>query len=667
MEELKSIIETTDYLSNLIHRCFDRVGCMKKNNIFIIWLTFVLVFSAYLGITYFYNVPKATDTAFSIVGVYSNLDAMITFAVFTIVFVVFVGATVEFNILNKLGFGLKKASDSIEEISKNTTDSQWGRMSKDSSIFGNDLLQNRYSKYVEEINRLSQNGLYQCDITDYINKEFLDNNSGKNLLSIVPGVMTGLGILGTFIGLYLGLQGFKTGSAGEITESITPLMNGIKVAFVTSIIGMIFSLMFNYVYRKSYQMVYKQLDRFVSLHDRYVMNNSVYENENKLLSLINNSPVRFKEELSSLAVAQFGDGNSYLSRFYKMSEENNLNLSETKTIVSGISESLGASLVNILEPQFVKMNETLEALASNISTHTVAAIDESAKQFVESMNKSLGGSFERLGQIIDDTSKLQQQNNDMVQDVMNNLNDSVKKVMEDIDRISDKVMSNLLEVEEYSNETAKRMESFSKDLESYQKASVEYIEIINSHLSEHSDLEDNLKSYLDAMIAQQQSMELASKKFIEELNEELISLEKFKKDLVDTTQENINNITTITAKQLEKIAEMANQQINNIGGFSSDATGSINDAAEKLGNVANKLGEKLDTSIIQTFKTFDRELSTISKHLSGTILEIRDITDRIPKTLAVAIEGVETSFEGIQNSFDNMKDSLDKIVITKEQ
>ncbi len=67
--------------------------------------------------------------------------------------------------------------------------------------------------------------------------------------------MTGLGILGTFIGLTIGLQQFNTGSASEITNSISPLIQGIKVAFHTSIYGMVFSLIFSFVYKNKLEML----------------------------------------------------------------------------------------------------------------------------------------------------------------------------------------------------------------------------------------------------------------------------------------------------------------------------------------------------------------------------------------------------------------------------
>jgi len=57
-----------------------------------------------------------------------------------------------------------------------------------------------------------------------------------------PTLMGALGILGTFIGIIIGLLNFNTES---IDTSIPVLLGGLKTAFVTSIVGMFFAILFN--------------------------------------------------------------------------------------------------------------------------------------------------------------------------------------------------------------------------------------------------------------------------------------------------------------------------------------------------------------------------------------------------------------------------------------
>lgn len=58
----------------------------------------------------------------------------------------------------------------------------------------------------------------------------------------IPSTFTSLGIIGTFLGIANSLIYFDT---GKITESIPMLLEGLKTAFYTSILGIILSLIFS--------------------------------------------------------------------------------------------------------------------------------------------------------------------------------------------------------------------------------------------------------------------------------------------------------------------------------------------------------------------------------------------------------------------------------------
>lgn len=67
----------------------------------------------------------------------------------------------------------------------------------------------------------------------------------KTFRQRAPGLMTTLGILGTFVGITIAIFGLDF-SSDEITDSVTSLMNGMRVAFITSVLGLLFSLIFRW-------------------------------------------------------------------------------------------------------------------------------------------------------------------------------------------------------------------------------------------------------------------------------------------------------------------------------------------------------------------------------------------------------------------------------------
>ena len=60
---------------------------------------------------------------------------------------------------------------------------------------------------------------------------FLDYKTGKDLKSQIVS----LGVLGTFVGIFIGLQAFNP---DDIVNSVNDILVGLKTAFFTSIVGM---------------------------------------------------------------------------------------------------------------------------------------------------------------------------------------------------------------------------------------------------------------------------------------------------------------------------------------------------------------------------------------------------------------------------------------------
>lgn len=75
----------------------------------------------------------------------------------------------------------------------------------------------------------------------YVNRKKKNQSVYEYVYNSIPSVFTTLGILGTFVGIFVGLQEFDV---QNITQSIPKLLEGMKTAFSTSIIGIILSIGF---------------------------------------------------------------------------------------------------------------------------------------------------------------------------------------------------------------------------------------------------------------------------------------------------------------------------------------------------------------------------------------------------------------------------------------
>ena len=92
-----------------------------------------------------------------------------------------------------------------------------------------------------------------CDAASFFNTSTLAAQMTENrLLAAVPSFLTAIGVIGTFVGLQLGLSQLNIASDVSIDEmksGVAGVINGAKLAFMTSVWGVILSVGFN-VYEK---------------------------------------------------------------------------------------------------------------------------------------------------------------------------------------------------------------------------------------------------------------------------------------------------------------------------------------------------------------------------------------------------------------------------------
>jgi methyl-accepting chemotaxis protein len=69
--------------------------------------------------------------------------------------------------------------------------------------------------------------------------------SSSRLFLAIPSILTGLGVLGTFVGLQLGIGSLDLRNPGNLDKSIVPLIEGCAVAFSSSVWGVLASLLFS--------------------------------------------------------------------------------------------------------------------------------------------------------------------------------------------------------------------------------------------------------------------------------------------------------------------------------------------------------------------------------------------------------------------------------------
>ncbi len=407
---------------------------MRKRN-YTFWLVFI------------YIIMAAVCVALILFYKQSLTSIIINIAMFVIVGIIYGFAISKFQMGWRFQKALYAATSRIKNDARADRRYLWDQYKKDPSgvLFQEDILSRQYQKFMAEMRRLEQfkNADYKADIEDYINQEYVDASMKKNILNLVAGTLTGLGILGTFVGLSFGLQFFNTGTTAEITESIAPLMDGIKVAFHTSIYGLVFSLVYSFVYKSSMEAVYTQLDEFLSTFDTYVLGDAYNDNESSMRELLQALP-----------------------------------------------DQIGASVGDQMSAASYNMSKTMNDFAQNMTTSQSEAMRVLANEFIEQLNVSMSNSYSMFGRVINETVEIQRQNNAYAQTVMDRLG-AVAGNINDINTLSSRIIDSMSgyigEVEKLQNIVNENYSSTYRQMETlkeHEERMQGYVYAISAHEKE---------------------------------------------------------------------------------------------------------------------------------------------------------------------------------------
>ena len=312
---------------------------MKNKLYYILFLLYVLMV---LFILYINGVFTGEVTSVS--NLLINLSFLLAIGV------MFVISAISFGRLNLFTHALDVASAVIRREYGEKKECLWEDYRSRKKVFGNETLDDAFRRYQKRMASYhTRKGLKAvCDLDEYINEDLVDRVAMSHYNSAVSGTLTGLGILGTFLGLSMGLGSFNGNDIYTISDNVGPLLEGMKVAFHTSVYGIFFSLVFNFIYRSIMADAYSVLGEFLEVYRECV------------------SP-----QVSS------ADENSKAMLIYQ------------------------ANMTNSLK-------QMTELLKGNAMEQT-QAVERIVNQFISQMSQSLGAEFEKMGRILNYACKAQEQ------------------------------------------------------------------------------------------------------------------------------------------------------------------------------------------------------------------------------------------------------------------
>lgn len=194
------------------------------------------------------------------------------------------------------------------------------------------------------------------------------------MLDAASGMLVGLGLFGTFLGLTVGISGFDSSDSNNIQQSIQNLLGGMSTAFITSLFGMLFSLIYTLfdkpIRNKLHRSIYILTERLDETY--FIDDNEVWEqNQAAFVDRMINA-VRSEFESKLVYSNESGENTTIGNAIREILTENMEQSKALKSFSTDLALELNSGFDEILSRQ---MQQKILPLMESVDATTKSVID----------------------------------------------------------------------------------------------------------------------------------------------------------------------------------------------------------------------------------------------------------------------------------------------------
>lgn len=402
----------------------------------------------------------------------------------------------------------------------------------------------------------------------------------------LPGLFVGLGILGTFIGLTYGVREFNTESITSIQESIKVLLSGMGTAFITSVYGMTFSLLFGVFEKHFFNHINRRIAQLCLFLDQ--QHRMTKADERELLmqereQFMRKFFIHQEEEKDVFPSIVFRDLRHNTAEQTKALKSFSTDLADGIQISAHTIAAFGKEVGEVVQMAF---SQTLEpALA-----HLNAAIGELRREKEESSGRLLEHFIQNVKEVLTEIG--QQVNQSFSGQVTKNL-DKLAEILGE----AGGVLSDLPEKLQASTETMKtEVDQTRQTLDSCTSA-------VQTTMAEiMADMKSQLEAQRREFAYATSNVSAATEELMNRLRSEIEgSSERLGASVLSLTQ----HISTLMKRQEESAEKTLDHLMNKM-------TSSFQDQQE----IFNQIAQRVNASAEKSMQQFGAELENATKNLN---------------------------------------------------
>ena len=506
--------------------------------------------------------------------------------------------------------------------------------------------------------------------------------TGSRLLAAAPSFLVAVGVLGTFVGLTIGLSGLDLGQnakVDELRDGISTLIDSAAVAFMTSVWGVFFSLLLNFIEkvfeRRTLAQIQSLQNQIDFLYPRIAAEQSLLQiadhSRSALQELHERIGDRLQEAMSGMNEAMQQALADTLNNILEPAIQtlvSNANQQSTEVLESLIEKfmagmsSTGRAQGDLMKEATEGVNRAVNALSSEM-TGLFKSLEQQQRAHAEAAEAQNQVLQQRAAAVADDAQRRQEETQGRFSELMGNLGEHLKGQLETAERrdiarqamlestlasasesqqkLVDDVSRSVLATQEQTRQIAAQHQELLKHLQASAEAAAASSKHMDSSANQLGLLSTNVQQAAN-MLGEQLGAVTEKIEVISERNAEVADQLQTQNDAIARVQEGLQSCIetleqTVTfandgfdklrihqenylksvSEQFQNLAEVLR---NNVGAIEEQAASWLREYADL---VRSQVNERLDE--------WNKQTSNFSTQMIGAVNAIGDVLDELER------------------------------------
>ena len=484
------------------------------------------------------------------------------------------------------------------------------------------------SQGVMQVNRYRATALANSFFTEQI---VISTPLKAEFFKHLPGILTGIGIIGTFLGLILGLFTFDVSKDPELVRtSLRNLLSSVGNAFVVSLAAIFLAMLITWLEKRAINRLYTELDELCGLIDSLFEAGAGEEYLQRLVDASETSATQAMQMKESIVT----DLKQVLT------ELTNQQIAAMTANSSQLSQSIGDSITQGLVDPLTKISEAVQTVGNSQGEGVTKLLTDVMSRFVTEMDGMFGSQMRGMNEMLVQTASTIQDASQRFEQLANQIQQAGSGAADAMSKRVEEALINMQNAQASSNEQMRIfVEQLKQNMSQGQTESTELTKNLVKELSESTT------ALVRSLQDQSNNAQLTHNDRQKERDEQINRLLEHLKDSITNTQ---TESTTATTQLLGRLGESTEKLVKQ-----------LEDQTEKARQEQAQRSAQQDTTTAEL-------LDNLKKHFQNTQSEAASSTSALLSQLGEATQNLVKSLQdqGNQAQLDHtqrMADLVDKI------